>query len=210
MTTQRALDQKEGDLKALLDLRNDLAGDMSPLEEITQTNEAVDELRGVLDSIGGDAGGVKDKLGEYTEKLDGVGGSIRDALKDPDVQQLTEGVQSGLGQFTDALDDVDELLEPLDNALDLLQKAVEDSGAPADQQIEALADALAQLVDKLGPLVDRIPGLGAFLDIYARAIRNIAISVGKIQETQAALQKVWETLYPGTKMYWSARSRDEV
>ena len=186
VTSQLSLSEQEGQLQALVELRDELMQQTSPLEDIQSTNKLVDELRSALDTIGSEAGDAKDKLGEIVEDLEGIGGAIKDAIKDPSVRQFTEGVGSGIGQFTDAIDDVDGLLEPLDNALDLLEQAVEDSGAPAGQQLEALADALAQLVDKLGPLIDKIPGLGAFLEIYVRAIQSIAISVNKIEETKAA------------------------
>ena len=45
------------------------------------------------------------------------------------------------------------------------------------------ADLLA-VVEELGPLIQRIPALGAFFEIYAKAVSAIARSIGSIEETQ--------------------------
>ncbi len=210
MTSDLHVKELEGNLKALTELRDELAADMPVIEEVTQTNAAIKELRQVLEETGGDAEAVKEKLGEYAEKLENLGGEIKEIVNDPKVKELTEGVGSGLEEFAGALENVNETLEPLEQAIELLQTGLEKSEASAEEQIEALAETLESVVDQLGPLIDRIPGLGAFFQIYAEAIKQIALSVGKIQATQRSLQRIWAQLFPGTTMYNHARSGHEI
>ena len=210
MPDEQSVEQLEARLGELVAERNELLQETSALEEVSQTNAAVKELRQVLDATGGDAEAVKEKLDEYVEGLDNLGAEIREALEDPAVRELTEGVGEGLEQFTEALENVNEALGPLEETLDQIQNALENAGAPADQQIEALAEAFEFAVDKLGPLIERIPGLGAFFKIYAKAIKHIAVSVGQIQATQRDLQKGWSRLDPGTTMYMVARNEHEI
>jgi len=190
--------------------RDDLMQESTAVEEVTQTNASVKELRAMLDSTGGDIGDLREQADEYADQLEGLGSQIREALEDPSVSQLREGIDEGLEEFTDALEAVDGALEPLENALDRLQEALETAEAPADAQIEALAELFAEAVDKLAPLIERIPGLGAFFRIYAEAIRRIAGSVGQIQGTQRALQEAWGQLDLGTTMYMHARNPHEI
>ena len=210
MPDEQSVEQLEARLGELVAERNELLQETSALEEVSQTNAAVKELRQVLDATGGDAEAVKEKLDEYVEGLDNLGAEIREALEDPAVRELAEGVGEGLEQFTEALENVNEALGPLEETLDQIQNAHENAGAPADQQIEALAEAFEFAVDKLGPLIERIPGLGAFFKIYAKAIKHIAVSVGQIQATQRDLQKGWSRLDPGTTMYMVARNEHEI
>jgi len=204
------IEQLESQLRDQIAQRNELLQETPVIEQVTQTNAAVKELRAVMDATGGDAAAVKSKLDEYVKHLDGVGGEIKKALDDPAVKELTEGVGEGLEQFTEALESVDEVLGPLEEVLDQIQGALESSQLPADQQIQALASAFETAVDKLGPLIERIPGLGAFFKIYAMAIKHIAVSVGQIQATQRDLQKAWSQLDPGTTMYLVARNEYEI
>lgn len=190
--------------------RDALMQETPALEQVTQANAAVKELRQVLDATGGDAEEVTERLEEYTGHLENLGGEIRQALEDPTIRELTEGVGEGLEQFTEAVGSVDEALEPLEEVLDQIQGALESAEAPADQQIQALAEAFEFAVDKLGPAIERIPGLGAFFRIYAEAIRHIAASVGQIQATQRSLKKAWSQLRPGTTMYYVPRNEHEI
>jgi hypothetical protein len=188
---------------------NELEQELTPLEEVSQTNQAVDELRAMLQSTAKGTEGAKEELEDYVGKLRDLGGEIEEYLDDPSVQELTSGVGEGLGEFQDALEAVDQEVGRLDEVLDQIQKYMEYEDAPADQQLEALADAFEQAVDKLGPLIKRIPGLGTFFEIYALAIRRIAESVGSIQATQRQLQKPWGQIRPGTTMYLVPRNAHE-
>jgi uncharacterized coiled-coil DUF342 family protein len=97
------IEELEAQLRELVEQRNELLQETIALEQVTQTNSAVKELRAVLDATGGDAEAVKEKLEEYVGHLDGLGGEIKNAINAPAVQELTEGIGEGLGEFTDAL-----------------------------------------------------------------------------------------------------------
>ena len=154
--TVAELEQEFVDLNAQL---HDLQTQLTPLEQVTQTNAAVDELRAMLQSTAEGAGDAKGEIDDYVEKLGQLDDEIKAYLESGAVNELTEGVGGGLEEFKDALEGVDEALGPLDEALDTIQNLLETSEQPADAQIEALAEAFEQAVDKLGPLIKRIPGL---------------------------------------------------
>ncbi len=207
--SEKTWDQLAQERQELTEQLGELEQQLTPLEEVTQANAAVDELRTMLKSTAEGTDGAKSELENYVGKLREVGGEIDKYLGDESVEELVEGVGGGLGEFKDALEAVDEEVARLDQVLDQIQEFMEKADAPADEQLEALADAFEQAVDKLGPLIKRIPGLGTLFEIYALAIKRIAVSVGSIQATQRQLQKAWGQLRPGTTMYLIPRNAHE-
>ena len=209
MPNEPSWDELNQQRQELEQRRDELMQQQTPREEVTQVNNAVDQIREVLGATAGDASEVKDKIEEHLGDLSDASDALREALSDPAVQELTEGIADGLDTASGMLEAADEALGPIDEALDALQEALELADADPAEQLEALADALESAMDRLGPLIERIPGLGQFFELYVLAIRNIANSVGQIQAVQARLQRVWATLRPGTQMYLVPRTAQE-
>jgi len=189
--------------------RNELMQQQTPREEVAQVNNAVDQIRDVLSSTSGDASEVKDEIDKHLGDLKSANAAIREALRHPQVQELTEGVTGGLDTAAGMFEAADDALGPIDQALDTLEQAFELADAQPTEQLEALASALEAASERLGPLIERIPGLGQFFELYTLAIRNIANSVGQIQAVQARLQRIWATVRPGTQMYLVPRTAQE-
>ena len=209
MSNERSWDELNQQRQALEQRRDELMQQQTPREEVTQVNNAVDQIREVLSATSGDASEVKDKIGEHLGKLKDASTAMRDALNDPRIQELTEGIAGGLDTASGMLEAADNALGPIDEALDALQSALELADAQPAEQLEALASALEAASERLGPLIERIPGLGQFFELYVLAIRNIANSVGQIQAVQARLQRIWATVRPGTQMYPVPRTAQE-
>ncbi|MEX1022132.1 MAG: hypothetical protein WD058_03185 [Dehalococcoidia bacterium] len=179
----------------------ELVQGQSPLQEVTRVNAAVDEIREVLKSTSGDLTDVKTKLGEHLDRLRDANQQIRDALDDPAVKAFTDGLSQGLDTAAKRVGAADEALQPVDQALDVLQKALEASDADASTQVQALADAIDAGAKRLAPLIERVPGLGVFFELWTRAIRVIAGDLAKIGAIQQGWQPIWESQRPGTLMY---------
>ena len=206
---ERTWDEANAERMQLQEQLAELQQHQTPLEQLTELNSAVDELRAMLQSTAEGTEGANEQLSDYLDQLGSLGGRVREALEDADVSEFTEGVGEGLDEVQEALEGVDGAFAPLDEALDLLQEALELADAPPTEQLEALAELLEGLIDKLGPLIDRIPILREFLELYTLAIRRISISVGSIQKTQRGLQSVWGELRAGTTMYLVPRNAHE-
>ena len=205
MTNQQSWDELNQQRQELEQRRDELMQQQTPREEVTQVNNAVNQIREVLSATSGDAAEVKDKIEEHLGSLKDASAAIREALNDPQIQELTEGITGGLDTAAGMLEAADEALGPIDT----LQQAFELADAEPTEQLEALASALEAASERLGPLIERIPGLGQFFQLYVLAIRNIANSVGQIQAVQARLQRVWATPRPGTQMYLVPRTAQE-
>ena len=209
MPDQPTWDELNQQRQALEQRRDELMQQQTPREEVTQVNNAVDQIREVLSATSGDASEVKDKIEQHLGDLREASATVRDALNDARIQELTEGITGGLDTASSMLEAADEALGPIDEALDALQSALELADAQPAEQLDALASALEAATERLGPLIERIPGLGQFFELYVLAIRNIANSVGQIQAVQTRLQRIWSTVRPGTQMYLVPRTAQE-
>lgn len=200
------LNQRRRDLETR---RDELMQQRTPREEVARVNNAVDQIREVLESTSGDASEVKDKIEEHLGDLRNASAAVREALSDPHIEELTEGVTGGLDTAASILDAANEAIGPVDEALDLLEQAFELADAQPAAQLEALANALEAANERLGPLIERIPGLGQFFELYVLAVRNIAASVQQIEAVKAQSERIWATIRPGTRMYFVPRTAQE-
>jgi len=147
-------------------------------EHLDQAKADLDQVREFLDKSHGDIDGAKDNIGETVEDLESMSDGLKELLKDPDVKKAIDGVKGGLESTSNVVGKVEEGLEKVDELLESLQKLDDLTKEDAQEQLEAFAEAFETVVDKLDPLIKLVPGLGAFLGIYALGIRNIAESAG--------------------------------
>jgi len=153
-------------LHQIKDVLNDQAADTeAATETIEEITDAVDKFKDVVQ-------GAKDLL--QTQSLDGLikgAGAVSDTGG-----KIADGVEKLGGKSKEVADGVEKLSQMIDKIEDLQ----EIDGAHADQLISELGNMISTLTDLLGPLVDAVPVIGPFLDMYVQAIDSISKSVKSI------------------------------
>ena len=119
----------------------------------------------------------KELLGGTQEFLESAG----DALS-----QVSDGVE----QFGEAAGEVAGALGKITATIDQVSELQNLSEASTSEMLTGLGEHIGSIVDTLDPLIKTIPGMGAFLSMYGRAIAGIAISVGKIEAEVAARNQI--------------------
>ncbi|MEM8707355.1 MAG: hypothetical protein AAGE98_12910, partial [Actinomycetota bacterium] len=86
-------------------------------------------------------------------------------------------IKDGVGQFGEKSGEAAEAIADLESKLSKIDELQNMSGDQAGDLIREFGDLLTGLTDKLGPLIDVVPGLGSLLEFYAQAVQGISKSV---------------------------------
>lgn len=217
MAGNRTSDDVVAEIKALQAERDDLLARQTPVEEVRRVNDSIDSIRRALEETSSDIDAFREEFerDETRAVIDSLRGRVREALESEEAREVLEGVDSGLEQASAAMSDTSARFEQVDQVVDRIETLLRASDADAASQIEELAAQFEDTIELLGPLLDRLPIIGQFLRIYAMAIRNIAKSVGKIQEVIAERNRIWGILFPGERAYrdggtWQSRLADRI
>ena len=195
-------------LESLYEQRLENVTRLNELEAIERNQETFDAVRTSLDEVkdvmGKTSADLKeakngfDKLKEAHKKLTTF---LDDELTELDgVMNATGQVAEGLSKAASMTGKVSDAIGEITSTLDEIEQLIELGEAEPDEILEGFEKYLGKVVDKLGSLVGRIPGLGAFLYIYLKAIGSIRISIQQIQiivqERNALMQELFgEDLY---------------
>jgi len=180
-------------LHQIKDVLSDQAADAeAATEKIEEITDAVDKFKDVVQ-------GAKDLL--QTQSLDGL-------IKGAGTVSDTGGkIADGVGKLGGKSKEVADGVEKLSQMIDKIEDLQEIDGAHADQLISELGNMISTLTDLLGPLIDAVPVIGPFLDMYVQAIDSISKSVKSIitsmlnQNTaarQAGLDPIYAFTAPGS------------
>jgi hypothetical protein len=159
------------------------AGDVAPEEAKAQLKEFSDAIGDVMDNLGRSTRDMSSRLQELLE-TDGA-------------KKLIEGTKGGLTSTTNIIKGINDGLTSVDGVLGDLQTLDDLASGNAQQQLNALATALERLTGLFGDLITAIPGLGAFLTLYANAFRGAAISAGIISGVADRDQRIYEMIREG-------------
>ncbi|HUH07090.1 MAG TPA: hypothetical protein VML96_04700, partial [Egibacteraceae bacterium] len=172
--------------------------------QVAEFGSDLEQVQGFLNATMEDLGEVKGDIEGYVDDLKNMTVQMEELLDQPDVKEFIDGVTGGLESTANIVEKVKEGLGEVGEAAATLELGERLTSDDAREQIEALADAFEAVTDKLGPLIDAVPGLGAFFKIYGMAIRNIAESAGVLTEITARNNQLYETIRPGQHLYITA------
>jgi archaellum component FlaC len=144
-------------------LEGNAEGAEGATEDIEKAQDALDAFNELLGGTVEFLEGAKDALGEVSE---------------------------GIEQFGEAAGDVAGALSEITSTIEHVADLQNLSEASAQDMINGLGEHIGGMVETLGPLIDVIPGMGAFLHMYGEAISGIAISVGKIETEVASRNQI--------------------
>ncbi len=179
--------------------------------EVERGVETLKEVQRTLEEISKDAEGTSKKIEEYREELDGVIEKLKQANEEfgtalqEELKPLSEAggeVAEGVSQFGEAAGEVGSTLKEMADRLDQVKELIDLGEAPASEILDGFDKYFGELVDLLGPLADRLPGLGAFITIWLEAIRRIRGSIERIEAITATRRAqiediVGEDIYVG-------------
>lgn len=163
-------------------------------QEVERGIETLKEVQKALEEIAADAEGTSKTIEDYREKLNDVveklglaNEELAAALKEQAAPLTDAGgqVADGVTQFGEAAGEVSSTLKEIADRLDQVKDLIDLGEAPASQILEGFAKYFEDLVDLLGPLAERFPGLGAFVTIWVEAIRRIQGSIAQIEAINA-------------------------
>ena len=193
LVEQHQLQQELNELEAIESAQ---AQAEAAAETIDQVAKQLKEIADKVNETGGEISDYADEISSILEKLGVDHGGLKSF-----VDQVTEG----LGDAGGKMEGVAEAFSEVDAALDKVRELIALGDKPASEILEAFGDYFGEIVDKLGPLVERIPGLGTFISIWMKAIERIAESVARIESIVERNNQIMQTVF-GQDLYLTARS----
>jgi hypothetical protein len=202
----RADDTNDAALKQLMRRYGQLQQEAVDLSAAKTVEEQFLEVRGVV----GEICETLEQTGKDSEQVAGKIQKLSNVVRDHHaaLQRLVSGVGAGLERTGKSAKEVADMARKLDQAMGLLEGAVRArnmNGAGALREFEKYFSSIARLAK---PLVDRIPVLGTFLDIWSRAITAIAADVGRIEQERDRRQRLAREL-TGRALYLIPRTERE-
>lgn len=143
----------------------------SVIEDITETREGIEDKVDDLVSAG-----------EQFDELLGIP-EVTELLEIPEVEEIIEGLPGGLKDATDVIEEIKGGVEKFNEFLSFLELGDGLTSGNAQEQLEAAAEVYNVFVSKLEPLIDKIPALGAFVQIWGLSISSAAEVAGVLVET---------------------------
>ena len=143
----------------------------SVIEDITETREGIEDHVDDLVSAG-----------EQFDELLGIP-EFTELLEIPEVEEIIEGLPGGLDDATEVVEEINGGVGKFNEFLSFLQHGEGLTSGNAQEQLEAAAEVYNVFVSKFEPLIDKIPGLGAFVQIWGLSISRAAEVAGVLVET---------------------------
>ena len=144
--------------------------------------DSIDQAQQVLAESAKDAEGAVENLEKVQKAFDKVNEALGDTSKFvSESAEAVGAVAEGVGKFKDKASDVKDVLEKIDGAMEKVQELRELANATSTEQIRALGDIIRDITGWLGDLIDFIPGLGAFIEIWLLAIDSLASSAATLE-----------------------------
>jgi len=149
------------------------------LYEAQQLADTLAQAKAALDAAKGDSEDAEEKLTELLEEVDD---------SHPKLQKFLKETAAGTTQFKDALDKTSTNLE---RARKVLQSGIDASKAKnGADALKAFAEYYKAIKEPLGPLINKVPGVGAFLEAYGAALESASVVVGKLDARREEHRKI--------------------
>lgn len=208
----RSLDEINADLLAKQAEIDELRADGSFSETLDNVDSDLQGVRDFIDQTSKDITAAGEKIGEDFDEMSEIVTDFGDVLGTEGVQEsiaeavdagseVVEGVRGGLDSTTNVTGQVQEGLDSLAEAIKLVQQIDDLRTAEGAEALEALAEVFETVVEELGPFIEFVPGLGAFFQLYAAGIRNIAFSAGIMEQIVGRNLELYQELRPGQYLY---------
>ena len=169
------MDEIETALKLTAEGTAGVADDVSNVTELTSVNKKLDELMeetgGLSSALSNALEGVKTSLGEEHQRLMQASG----------IGEPLSQVKEGLEKNAEMMEEVASAISDMNGTAKELGRLVKAADGDASEQLRMFQDYFGAVHERLGPLVDAIPGLGVFLNLYGEAIGQIADSAERIE-----------------------------
>jgi len=193
LVEQHQLQQQLNELNAI-----EAAQDQA--EAATKTiGQVADELKKIADKVNQTGGEISDYADDISSILDKLG------VDHGGLKSFVDQVTEGLGGAAEQMEGVAEAFSEVDAALKKVRDLINLGDRPASEILKAFVDYFGEIGDKLGPLVERIPGLGTFISIWMKAIERISESVARIESIVERNNQIMQTVF-GQDLYQTARS----
>ena len=190
------IDQEIAELHA-----DDSWGELAEVAEKGQIVEAY--LGSVIEDITETGEDIKESVEDYSS----VGGKVKEFFEDPDVKKGIEGVQGGLESTTNILREIQGGIGKFNEFVSILQSGEGLTSGNAQEQLETAAEVYVVIVTKLEPFIDKIPVIGAFIQIWGLGISRAAEFAGVQVERVDSLNEGYAILRPGRVLYATDESR---
>ena len=105
-----------------------------------------------------------------------------------------EKLSSGLDRASELFASTKKAIETLENAWDLFDRAMAGE-ISADELIDAFDSYFSTVIEVLADTIGKVPGLGAFLEIYAKAIKSIVPDLKLISASRAQKNAVIASVF---------------
>jgi hypothetical protein len=143
---------------------------------------SIAQAQKTLEAISKDAGTSVEDLEELQESLDQIADVIGETsgFLEASSEAVTD-VAEGVGEFGEQASEVAGVLGQMNDAMTKVKELSDLSEAEATVQIRALSDLIKDITGWLGDLIDFIPGLGAFLEIWSLALESLSSSAAILE-----------------------------
>lgn len=142
-------------------------------EQFELVQRTLDEIEEAMSGSADDADAVAEKIGQLLDLTRTSHEGIRDAAGQ---------IQDALGKLSGAAGAVNDAIDQIQTATGYLDKINNASKASPREALQIFGEYFGDISSAVEPLVDRIPALGAFLTIYARAIESAAAIAGQLDD----------------------------
>lgn len=177
----------------LINRLNELEAAKSSEQVMTAFRSSLNQIESVLGDQAKDVSAVTGKIDEVKQSVDkfkdvvehakslletnGLDGVIDGAKRTSDAYgQISDGV----GKLGSKSKEVADTIAKLSDKLDKIAELQAMGGDQADKLISEFGNMISGITDLLGPLIDAVPVIGPFLDMYVQAIEGISKSVTSI------------------------------
>ncbi len=173
----------------------EFAGAIDFAQRFDEVNEAIKMVKEAMEATKEDTSSFAenaDKLGKLLNKVD---------RSNKNLKQFLEGVSGGLESSSNLMGEMNEALGKIDTAMGILEPLVHSQEASPSEVLEEFANYFEKVTEVIGPLVEGIPVLGVFLDIYINGIRACAQSAEQIERVVEERNRIYEKVKGGEDLY---------
>jgi len=200
------------DLKALLEQHHQAQRRLEEIEAIERHQDEIENLADTLSQVTGalnktaaDAENTAGNIDEVREHLENAFerlGQAHQGMKElvDKISSSAGEVSKGVAKFAKHTKAAGEVLGKLDENIKNIRELMDKAEGKPSEVLDAFNDYFQDVVDKLGPLIGRIPGFGAFLIVWMKAIEGIKGSAEVLQKEVEWRNKMSEELF-GFKLY---------
>ena len=173
----------------------EFAGAISFAQRFDEVNEAIKMVKETMDT-------TEEETSSFAEKVDRVGKLLNKVDRsNGKLKEFLEGVKGGLESSSNLMGEANEALDKIDTAMGILEEVISAQEASPSEVLAAFANYFEKVTDTIGPLVDGIPVLGVFLDLYIDGIRACTQSAEQIEKVVEERNRIYEHLTGREHLY---------